>query len=56
MNKFEIEINTYAIWINKSTLAMEPTLVEVAFIDHSVWELELSLALFPRMFMRTLVA
>ena len=40
-------ISTYAIRIMKSAITMELTLVELAFVDDTIWELKLADTLRP---------
>ena len=43
------------MWVDERSIAVEFTFVEVAFIDHAVWEDELSLAFLPVVSFRPLI-
>ena len=53
--KMHLATFTYTVGINKRTIAMEFTLVEVAFIDHTIWEGKLALTFLPIMRFRALI-
>ena len=46
---------TYTVGINKSSIAMEFALVEVSFIDHTIWEGKLALTFLPVMRLGALI-